>query len=158
MICWKFWGHMNRNSSKTGQEIFWPDWLIQSQGSGWKHYTLWPQFTRHTKKVRSKTEFRLNCSLLSPSVRCSRELLGAGFSRSYILYLNLTLSLCIVSRPVTVLWTWTTWMAGWRSSIQTDWSACTGRSGSSLPWAFPSQPRYNRLLIPQTNSTDKPLS
>lgn len=71
---------------------------------------------------------------------------------------NLILSLCIVSRPVTVWWTWTTWMAGLRSSIQTDWSLCSGRSGSSLPWAFPSQPRYNRLLILLTNSTDKPLS
>lgn len=67
-------------------------------------------------------------------------------------------SLCIVSRPVTVWWTWTTRMAGSRSSIQTDWSVCSGRSGSSLPWALPSQPRYNRLLILQTNSTDKPLS
>lgn len=66
--------------------------------------------------------------------------------------------ICAVFRPVTVWWNWTTWMAGWKSSTQTDWSACLGRSGSFQLWVFPSQPRYSRQQIQQTNFTGKQLS
>lgn len=67
-------------------------------------------------------------------------------------------SICPASRPVTVSWSWIMWTADWRSSIQTDWSVCSVRSGSSLLWAFPFQLRYNRLLILRIIFTDRPLS